>query len=189
MSTSSDRPKSFWERHLGAILSGIWGIVAAVLFFSGAFVSFDDYLNALIFQLGYKPDEMREAFWKGEFGTLATESDTPEERARLEKLKALSNPLYLVKKDEVTSSLIQANPGRSEYASIIRFLGSGRQQKIPGVGPRSCDVLDLRLALFDEETKPLITTSLGVSVAPWVGGRGLFKLTEQFYRLPDLFDL
>ncbi len=79
--------------HTGLLYGGIVFLVSMLLMLAGFLNNIDTALNAIVFQLGYKP---------------------PKEPTR---------ELLVIKKDEVTSSLIGKNPDRAEFASLFRLLG------------------------------------------------------------------
>jgi len=58
----------------------------------------------------------------------------------------------IVKKDETNSELIDKNPGRNDYSSIIRYLGSPREEEFPVKGNNSfLNLFEIKIGLFDEK--------------------------------------
>jgi len=77
-------------------------IFVILLFLNRVFVGLDDFLDSLVFQFDYN--------------------------SRKNSLHPIQNVL-IVRKDEKTSHLIGRNPGRPEFASLIRFLSQQREGK------------------------------------------------------------
>jgi len=128
--------EKFLERHSGIIFSLLAILLAFILSASGSLNNFEEYLCAVVYQLGYNPPEA-DSFKKN-------------------RLK----DIVIIKKDEKTSALIGKNPGRSEYASIFRFLNQHRKEtlKIAGVEPiKSCKLAEFKLGLLYSKIPGMIS--------------------------------
>ena len=77
------------------------------------------------------------------------------------KLPETTNIVTIVKKDQTTSSLINKDPGRSEYASLINFLGSTvKADTIFKSRSQTYEMLNIELGYFEDiRNQRPITTS------------------------------
>ncbi|MBI3037756.1 CHASE2 domain-containing protein, partial [bacterium] len=102
--------------------------------------------------------------------------------------------LFVVKKDSKTSSKINEDIGRMDYASVIRFLGNGRQAPFPGGGSYRQDLVKLELGCSMENSKPIEFSKMKLSfssdsislgtVQTGLGPQPFVSFSDQILSLP-----
>jgi len=123
-----DGVKTFFSRkkagagaHTGLLFGGIVFLIATLLMLRGMLGNLDTFLNALVFQTGFK------------------------------RVNTPTNELLVVKKDQATSSLLGKNPDRSEFASLFKFLGQPQVvPRRSGAKPSSIEFLRVNFGFFPD---------------------------------------
>ncbi|MBF0500301.1 MAG: CHASE2 domain-containing protein [Candidatus Riflebacteria bacterium] len=160
---------TLWETHTGLVLAFVIAMLMAGLFVSDKFSKIDDYLTTIVYQIGYRNNEM------------SAKKQYVERPAK--------NHIFIIKKDEATSSLLGENPGRREFASILRLLGRSRRVPIFGGGIRMQGLGEIRLGWFSGETKGALESGLlGLKTKLATPSLSFFRASETLNRIPDFMD-
>ncbi|PKL50814.1 MAG: hypothetical protein CVV42_02070 [Candidatus Riflebacteria bacterium HGW-Riflebacteria-2] len=90
---ASSTSKSQETVRTGLIFGFIIALLSLLLLMTGLYNGIDSYINTMVLQVGFQ---------------------TPEKQ---------NESVWIVKKDQATSELLEKNPDREEFASVFRFLG------------------------------------------------------------------
>ncbi|MBF0544169.1 MAG: CHASE2 domain-containing protein [Candidatus Riflebacteria bacterium] len=100
--------------------------------------------------------------------------------------KSQKEKIVLIKKDEKTSALLAKNPGRREFASVIKFLGQTQQVPVIGNNEATLKLIDFRLGLFSSPNKPVFSLSWpGTSNCENYKNPSFFRFSENFAFVHD----
>lgn len=145
-------------RGLGSLVTaGPPLLLALLLFAGGALQGFDDYLTALLYQ------------WRAED-------------------RAVFRPeIFVVKKDERTANLLNRNPGRREFASVLSFLGRSREERFGATEVRTCRLLEFQVGLPADDKPPVWLPTLVPGTRTATGTPTWFRLHEKDLGVLDRF--
>lgn len=97
--------------------------------------------------------------------------------------------ILLVKKDEISSSLLGENPGEKEFAGLIRFLGNAHQVPLQGGGFRSVVLSEFRVGNFPAGSKGNVESSLlGLDPDTQPPAHSFFRISETLTKFPGFID-
>lgn len=131
----SSAKKNTRNRLLTLLISGGVALFVFVLYASNAFVSSENFVQALIYQIGYK---------------------VPEDDGQV----------IVVKKDHITSSLINKDPSRVDYASVFNLLGNEQKNdRLYKSRAQKFELFNLQLGFFRDIRNQL---PINTSFDEWV---------------------
>ncbi len=131
---ASSTSKSQETLRTGLIFGFIISLVSLSLLMAGALNGLDTYLNAVVVQMHLRSKD----FDSGGANPLESLIDANKH-----------SRVWIVKKDQATSELLEKNPDREEFASMFRFLGNHQiVKRREGYGVRGIRVFYAEIGMF-----------------------------------------